>query len=123
MAQTLLGAEGVHWKHVPVISGAILGSEAVERFNIDCGPHIDKVLDRFTIAYTRRQVPQALDSACHLFQSKISFSGNRRITKWDRMACHKATVKLMKKWEGGKAKEWVQSHGHGSKWEEGGKWT
>lgn len=105
MAQALLGAEGVQWKHLPVISGALIGSEAVERFDIDCGPHVDKIVDRFTLAYTRRQVPDAIDAACHLFESKLSFSGNRRITKWDRMACHKATVKLMKQWQGGKGKQ------------------
>merc|ERR1719313_266988 len=105
MAKVLLGAEGVHWQHVPVISGALIGEEAIERFNIDCGPHVDKIVYRFTVAYTRRQVPDAIDQACHLFQSKMSFSGNRRITKWDRVACHKATVKLMKQWQGGKGKQ------------------
>jgi len=105
IAEALLGADGVQWKHLPVISGALLGSEAVEKFNIDCGPHADKIVDRFTMAYTRAQVPDAIDAACHLFESKMSFSGNRRITKWDRMACHKATEKLMKQWQGGKGKQ------------------
>jgi len=105
LAEALLGAEGVHWKHLPLISGALLGSESVERFDINCGPHVDKIVDRFTMAYTRAQVRDGIDAACHLFESKISFSGNRRITKWDRMACHKATVKLMKQWQGGKGKQ------------------
>jgi len=105
LANALLGAEGIKWAHAPVVTGCKVKTEDIERFQMDCAPHVKKIISRFTMAYTRAQVPHALEQACHLFESKISFSGNRRITKWDKRVCKKATEKLMKQWQGGKGKE------------------
>jgi len=98
VANALLGADGIHWKHAPVITGCSVKERTVVKFQLDCAPHVKTIVDRFTVAYTRAQVPHALEQACHLFDSKISFSGNRRITKWDRKACKMATEKLMSTW-------------------------
>lgn len=102
IANALLGAEGVEWAQVPVITGHKVGEAHIEPWGQDCGPHVQKIISQFSVAYTRRMVPMALNSACHLFQSKLSFSGNRRITKWDRKACQEATGNLMEHWKFGK---------------------
>lgn len=99
ISNALLGAEGVVWKHAPIIGGVHIGVATVERFMLDCAPHIKKILSRFSVAYTRAQVPHAIEQACHLFESKVSFSGNNRITKWDKRECKKATEKLMNEWQ------------------------
>jgi hypothetical protein len=104
LANALLAADGIKWKHAPAIGNCKVTTEAIERFNLDCAPHVKQIISRFSVAYTRAQVPHAIEQACHLFESKISFSGNRRITKWDRKMCKHATEKLMNEWEGGKNK-------------------
>lgn len=104
LANALLHADGISWAEAPVISGVVVGQADIKRWGLDCGPHVKEIIDRFLMAYTRVQVPHALDAACHLFQSKISFSGNNRISKWDRVACKKASDRLMAKWKYGKGK-------------------
>lgn len=104
LANALVHAEGISWAEPPVIMKVSVGNEEIARWGLDCGPHVKEIIDRFLMAYTRAQVPHALDAACHLFESKISFSGNNRITKWDRKACKVATDRLMKKWKYGKGK-------------------
>jgi len=105
IANALLGADGIHWKHAPVVKGCKVNRGMIEKFMMDCAPHVKKIISRFSVAYTRAQVPHALEEACHLFESKMSFSGNHRITKWDKRACKTATEKLMKQWQGGKGEE------------------
>lgn len=100
LANALLGAEGIKWKHAPIVTGCRVVTKEIERWGMDCGPHVKTMIDRFAVAYTRAQVPHAIEQACHLFESKISFSGNHRITKWDKRACKTATEKLMNKWKG-----------------------
>jgi len=102
LANALLGAKGVSWAHAPLIKHARAGAEDVHAYTVDCGPHAEKIIKQFSVAYTRRMVPDAVDAACHLFESKIAFSGNNRINKWDRLRCHQATEKLMAQWKGGK---------------------
>jgi len=99
LANALLGAEGVHWKHAPEIKNCKVTVEPIVSFHLDCAPHVKQIINRFSVAYTRAQVPHALEEACHLFESKISFSGNRRITKWDKRICKTATEKLMNHWQ------------------------
>jgi len=102
LANALLGAEGIHWKHAPIVTNCKVKMGMIEPFSLDCAPHVAKIISRFSVAYTRAQVPHALEEACHLFESKMSFSGNHRITKWDKRVCKKATEKLMNTWQGGK---------------------
>jgi hypothetical protein len=105
IANALLGADGIVWKHAPKITGCKVGRHTIEKFMVDCAPHVKQIISRFSVAYTRAQVPHALEEACHLFESKLSFSGNHRITKFDKRACKQATENLMKQWQGGKGKQ------------------
>lgn len=105
IANALLGADGIEWKHAPLITGCKVMQEMVKPFQLDCAPHVKTIIKRFSVAYTRAQVPHAFEEACHLFESKVSFSGNHRITKWDKRVCKTATEKLMNQWQGGKGKQ------------------
>lgn len=99
LANALLSVKEIHWKHAPQVGNCKVTVEPIQSFHLDCSPHVKQIIDRFTVAYTRAQVPHALEEACHLFESKISFSGNRRITKWDKKICKTATEKLMNMWQ------------------------
>lgn len=101
LGNVLLHAEGIDWHNAPVVEKCDVSLQVVQKFQLDCAPHVEQIINRFALSYTRRQVPVALEHACHLFESKISFSGNNMITKWDRRACKIATEKLMNKWQGG----------------------
>jgi len=105
LAKALLNASGVQWAHLPMVVATHAHNQTIQLFKMDCAPHIEKIVKSFSQSYTRRQVPDALDAACHLFESKVSFSGNHRINKWDKHACHRATEKLMVQWKGGKGEK------------------
>lgn len=105
LAKALLNASGVKWAHLPMVVATHAHNQTIQLFKMDCAPHIEKIVTRFSHSYTRRMVPDALDAACHLFESKVSFSGNHRINKWDKHACHLATQKLMHQWQGGNGKK------------------
>jgi len=71
-------------------------------WNIDeCAKHMDDVVKKFTLSYTRRMVPYALYNECTNFVVQVSFSGDHFIDHQDRLACREATVKFAQAWNFG----------------------
>jgi len=77
----------------------------VEPYNLlACATHVEKIVDGFSKAYTRHQVPHALYHACENYEQKASFSHDSVIDRKDKEKCKKATKKFMKMWQYGKGR-------------------
>lgn len=77
----------------------------VSPYNVStCATHIHKLISGFEQAYTRRQVPQALYTACTHYGQKMSFSHDPIIDNSDRHKCRVATKRFTNLWQYGKGK-------------------
>lgn len=67
-----------------------------------CEKHVATVVKRFTLAYTRRNVPAALYNECTNFMPQASFSDDGVLNKVDAQKCRAATFEFSQKWNFGK---------------------
>jgi len=75
----------------------------ITQWNIDkCEKHFTKMVNTFTLHYTRAQVPAALYNECTNFMPKMSFSRDHILDSGDAARCRKATRAFQKHWKYGK---------------------
>lgn len=87
----------------PKIAGLKMKAAVVKAWDIPkCKSHLNKLVNEFTVHYTRRQVPLALYNECNNFVTKISFSHDYVLDQRDAARCRKVTRKFAQKWKLGK---------------------
>mmetsp|Transcript_114314 Transcript_114314/g.303861 ORF Transcript_114314/g.303861 Transcript_114314/m.303861 type:complete len:280 (-) Transcript_114314:333-1172(-) len=77
-----------------------------------CEKHMEKLVKRMEVAYTRRMVPLALYNECTNLIPFMSFSHDHVSTRLDRKKCRAAAIKFAKRWDYGKA-DWAYGAGDG----------
>jgi len=102
LEKRLFDATGI----APKISGITdIRLDSKQQWSLDtCESHMHKIMQQFSMAYTRRMVPTAIYNECTNFVSEVSFSHDRLFDFHDRIKCRHATVKLSKEWNFGKGK-------------------
>jgi len=95
-----------HAVDIESVVGTIYESSGrVTPFNTKkCASHLNTMIRRFSDAYTRRMVPDALYHACDNFGQKESFSHDVVIDHTDRLKCREATKRFVSMWQYGKGK-------------------
>jgi len=66
-----------------------------------CAKHLETLIERFSAAYTRARVPEALYHSCSNMNQKESFSDDAIVDHLDKQRCQEATKRFVMKWEYG----------------------
>jgi len=89
----------------PVIGDVDESYQKIKAVNISaCAANMETLINRFSVAYTRHQVPHALMHACENYAQREAFSHDAIVDKHDRAKCRKATKMFMNSWKYGKGK-------------------
>jgi hypothetical protein len=84
------------------ISSFTAAKKQIKQWSVNvCTTHMEKVVKRFSVAYTRRMVPTAIFNECTNFMPVISFSHDVHPTAVDVRKCREATVNFVKYWNYG----------------------
>jgi len=87
----------------PKIGNIEIKTTSVKAWDIPkCGSHMSEIVKSFTVHYTRRQVPMALENECTNFVTKIAFSNDHVLDPRDTAHCKKATENFARRWKLGK---------------------
>lgn len=90
----------------PDIRHVMTESSKINQWDVGkCEKHISKIVNMFTLHYTRAQVPMALYNECTNFMPKMSFSRDHILDSRDAHRCRKATAAFQKLWKYGKNAE------------------
>mmetsp|Transcript_32664 Transcript_32664/g.104053 ORF Transcript_32664/g.104053 Transcript_32664/m.104053 type:complete len:387 (+) Transcript_32664:299-1459(+) len=95
-------SKAVHMERDLVVGTVFQSSGKVTPYNTtSCSAHLKMIIHRFSTAYTRDKVPEALYHSCDNFGQKESFSHDTLINHIDRQKCREATKRFVRMWEYG----------------------